>query len=115
MAQMHEVDFADAVGRKPIVLVFATPALCQSRVCGPVVDVAQQVDDGFGEEADFIHMEVYNDNDPGKGIRPQLRAYGLPTEPWTFLIDRNGIVRDRIEGAYGVSELEDAMRTILPG
>ena len=113
--QMHEVDFADAVGRKPIVLVFATPALCQSRVCGPVVDVAQQVDDGFGEEADFIHMEVYNDNDPGKGIRPQLRAYGLPTEPWTFLIDRNGIVRDRIEGAYGVSELEDAMRTILPG
>jgi len=113
--QMHEVDFAEAVGRKPIVLVFATPAFCQSRICGPVVDVAQQVDDSYGDEADFIHMEIYNDNDPGKGVLPQLRAYGLPTEPWTFLIDRDGIVRDRIEGAYGVSELEDAMRTILPG
>src|SRR4051794_36884585 len=102
--QMHSVDFADAVGKKPIVLVFATPALCQSRVCGPVVDVAQQVADRFGGQADFIHMEVYEENNPNKGIRPQLRAYGLPSEPWTFLIDRNGVVRDRIEGAYGVEE-----------
>jgi hypothetical protein len=113
--QMHAVDFADAVGKKPVVLVFATPALCQSRVCGPVVDVVQQVADQHRGEADFIHMEVYNDNDPNKGIRPQLRAYGLESEPWTFLIDRDGVVRDRIEGAYGVSELEQAMKKILPG
>jgi nitrous oxide reductase accessory protein NosL len=113
--QMHAVDFADAVGRKPIVLVFATPALCQSRVCGPVVDVAQQVADAYGDEADFIHMEIWNDNDISKGPRPQVQAYNLETEPWTFLIDRNGIVRDRIEGAFGVSELEEAMRTIVPG
>ncbi len=111
--QMHAVDFADAVGKKPVVLVFATPALCQSRVCGPVVDIAQQVADEYGDRVDFIHMEVYNDNDPGKGIRPQLLAYGLPTEPWTFLIDRDGVVRDRIEGAYGVAELEAATRKIL--
>jgi hypothetical protein len=113
--QMHQVDFADVVGKEPIVLVFATPALCQSRVCGPVVDVAQQVADSYEGEADFIHMEVYNDNEIAKGIRPQLRAYHLPTEPWTFLIDRHGVIRDRIEGAYGVSELEQAMQTIVPG
>jgi hypothetical protein len=113
--QMHAVDFADVVGRKPVVLVFATPALCQSRVCGPVVDIAQQVADEYSGQADFIHMEVYNENDASKGIRPQLRAYGLPTEPWTFLIDRRGVVRDRIEGAYGVPELEEAMAKIVPG
>lgn len=113
--QMHKVDFAEVVGRQPIVLVFATPALCQSRVCGPVVDVAQQVADEYKGKADFIHMEVYNDNDPSKGIRPQLKTYDLPSEPWTFLVDRNGVVRDRIEGAYGVSELEQAMQTIVPG
>jgi hypothetical protein len=113
--QMHGVDFADVVGKKPVVLVFATPALCQSRVCGPVVDVAQQVADEYEGEADFIHMEVYKDNDLGKGIRPQLRTYHLPTEPWTFLIDRGGIVRDRFEGAYSVSELEEAMRSIVAG
>jgi hypothetical protein len=113
--QMHKVDFADVVGRKPIVLVFATPALCQSRVCGPVVDVAQQVADAYGDEADFIHMEIWKDNEISKGPRPQVQAYHLETEPWTFLINRNGIIRDRIEGAYGVSELEEAMRTIIPG
>lgn len=113
--QMHQVDFADAVGKKPIVLVFATPALCQTRVCGPVVDVAQQVADAYGDEADFIHMEIWNDNDLSKGPRPQVQAYNLETEPWTFLIDRNGIVRDRIEGAFGVSELEEAVRKIVPG
>jgi hypothetical protein len=112
---MHAVDFAEVVGKQPIVLVFATPALCQSRVCGPVVDVAQQVADEFKGKADFIHMEVYADNDPSKGLRPQLKAYGLPTEPWTFLIGRDGFIKDRIEGAYGVSELEDAMKTIVPG
>ncbi len=113
--QMHKVDFADVVGKEPIVLVFATPALCQSRVCGPVVDVAQQVADEYKGKAAFIHMEVYNDNDLSKGIRPQLRAFNLETEPWTFLVDRNGVIRDRIEGAYGVSELERAMGTIVPG
>jgi hypothetical protein len=113
--QMHAVDFADVVGKKPVVLVFATPALCQSRVCGPVVDEVQQVADKYGGEADFIHMEVYNDNDANKGVRSQLTAFGLETEPWTFLIDKNGIVRDRIEGAYGVSELEQALKKILPG
>lgn len=113
--QMHGVDFADVAGRKPVVLVFATPALCESRVCGPVVDVAQQVADEYQGEVDFIHMEVYNDNDRAKGVRSQLRAFGLETEPWTFLIDADGVIRDRIEGAYGVSELEKAMQTILPG
>lgn len=112
--QMHQVDYADIYGKQPIVLVFATPALCQSRVCGPVVDVAQQVADEYKGKADFIHMEVYNDNEISKGIRPQLEAFNLETEPWTFLIDRHGIIRDRIEGAYGVPELEQAMRTIAP-
>lgn len=113
--QMHAVDYASVIGNEPIVLVFATPALCQSRVCGPVVDVAQQVADAHKGDAEFIHMEVYEENDPNKGLRSQMLAYHLPTEPWTFLIDRNGIVRERFEGAFGVSELEDALRSIAAG
>lgn len=113
--QMHKVDFAEVLGKKPIVLVFATPALCQSRVCGPVVDVAQQVADKFEPRADFIHQEVYEDNEISKGLRPQLKAFHLPTEPWTYLIDKQGVIKDRLSGAYGVDELEEAMATILPG
>jgi len=113
--QMHKVNFAEVLGKKPIVLVFATPALCQSRVCGPVVDVAQQVADKFEPRADFIHQEVYNENEISKGLRPQLEAFHLPTEPWTYLINKQGVIADRLSGAYGVDELEEAMQSILPG
>ncbi len=113
--QMHKVNFAEVLGKKPIVLVFATPALCQSRVCGPVVDVAQQVADEYEPKADFIHQEVYVDNEIEKGIRPQLKAFGLPTEPWTYLIGKEGVIKDRLSGAYGVAELEEAMQSIVPG
>ena len=108
----NEADFADVLGQKPIVLLFATPQFCQSRVCGPVVDVAEQVKESYGDEVEFIHMEVFEDNDPSKGVRPQVKAFNLPSEPWLFVIDREGVVRTAIEGAFGVSELEDAVREV---
>ena len=91
-------------------LLFATPQFCQSRVCGPVVDVAEQVKQEYGDEAAFIHMEIYNDNDPGKGVRPQVRAFHLPSEPWLFAIDREGVVSSAIEGAFGAEALTDAVK-----
>lgn len=109
---MHEHDLADVLGERPVVLLFATPALCQSRVCGPVVDVAEQVKRDYGDEVAFIHMEIYRDNDPSKPVRPQVAAYGLQTEPWVFVIDRNGIVDSRIEGAFSVPELTDAVERV---
>jgi hypothetical protein len=110
---MHDTDLADVLGKKPVVLLFATPALCQSRVCGPVVDVEEQVKSEFSDsDVAFIHMEVYSGNDPNKGYRPQLKAYGLKTEPWLFVIDKDGRISTRIEGAFGVSELEDAVHKV---
>jgi hypothetical protein len=106
---MHESDFQDVVGKKPVVLLFATPAFCQSRVCGPVVDAAEQVKDEVGDGVEFIFMEIYEDNDPGKGFRPQVEAFGLPTEPWVFLIGRDGRIEERIEGAFGVEDLRAAV------
>ncbi len=91
----NRVDYADALGKEPIFLLFATPQFCQSRVCGPVVDVAEQVKEQYGDKAAFIHMEIYKDNDPSKGVRPQVRAFHLPSEPWLFAIDRKGVIRRR--------------------
>lgn len=104
-SSMHDVSLDQVLGKKPVVLVFATPALCQSKVCGPTVDVAEQVKAEVGDGVAFIHNEVFNDNDPNKGIRPQLTEFGLQSEPWIFLIDRDGKVAKRIEGAIGVGEL----------
>ncbi len=109
---MHRVDFADSLGRQPIVLLFATPALCQSRVCGPVVDIADEVEHETAGRVAFIHQEVYRGNNPTNGVRPQLRAFGLRTEPWLFVLDRRGIVRTRIEGAFDAAELERAVRRV---
>jgi hypothetical protein len=106
---MHDTDLADVLGKQPVVLLFATPALCQSRVCGPVVDVAEQVKAEHPDDVAFIHMEIYNDNDPNRGLRPQVSAYHLQTEPWLFVIDRNGRIDTRIEGAFSVDELEQAV------
>ena len=110
---MHDVNFADVLGRKPVVLVFATPALCKSRVCGPVVDEAEQLKSQYGDKAAFIHMEIYNDNDLAKGYRPQVRAWKLPSEPWTFMIDRQGNVVESFEGAASVAEFQRAIEKAI--
>jgi hypothetical protein len=109
---MHQVDFADVLGKQPIVLLYATPALCQSRVCGPVVDVTEEVEHEAGDGVDFIHMEVYNNNNASDGLRPQMVDFHLHTEPWLFVIDRRGIVRSRIQGAFSAAELENAVRQV---
>jgi hypothetical protein len=108
----NQVDFADVVGKEPVVLLFATPQFCESRVCGPVVDVAEQVKETYGDQAAFIHMEIFNDNEPSKDVRPQVREYGLPTEPWLFVIDRQGVVRTALEGAFGVDQLTESVREV---
>jgi hypothetical protein len=101
----NRVDYAEVLGKEPIVLLFATPQFCQSRVCGPVVDVAEQLKQLYGDKAAFIHMEIYTDNDPSKPVRPQVKAFHLENEPWLFAIGRDGRIKDEIEGAFGVEEL----------
>ena len=113
---MHSEDLADVLGEKPVVLLFASPALCLSRVCGPVVDIAEQVKSQYGDKAAFIHMEIYEDNQynpKNPKFRPQVEAFGLPTEPWLFLIDEDGTVQERIEGAFSVTELESELEKLV--
>ena len=109
---MHSDDLADVLGKKPVVLLFATPALCQSRVCGPVTDIAEQVKQQYGDRIAFIHQEVYNNNSISDGPRPQMTAYGLRTEPWCFVIDRSGRVSTVLQGPFSVQELEAAVQKV---
>jgi len=110
--QLLKDDFADVLGKKPIVLTFATPQLCQSRVCGPVVDVVAEVQAKVGDKVSFIHQEIYTDNNPNKGLRPQLATYHLQTEPWTYVINKQGIIVERFEGAFSPGELERAVAKV---
>jgi hypothetical protein len=112
-SDMHEESFDQVVGKKPVVLLFATPQLCQSRVCGPVTDIALQMKAKYGDRMEFIHQEVYADNDPQKGLRPPLAQFNLRTEPWLFVVGRDGRITARLEGSFGLKAFEDAIQTAL--
>ena len=111
--QLHEKSFSDVVGKKPVALLFATPQFCESRVCGPVVDIALQLEQEYGDRVEFIHQEVFEDNDPNKGLRKPLREFGLPTEPWLFTIDAKGRVAARLEGSFGLNGFERALQAAI--
>src|SRR3712207_432446 len=95
-----QTDLADVLGRKPVVITFATPLLCASRVCGPVVDIVEEAKATAPGDVAFIHQEIYRDNQVNKGVQPPVAKWRLPSEPWTFVIDRDGKVAARFEGAF---------------
>jgi hypothetical protein len=106
---------ADSIAAQvPFVVTFSTPKFCASRVCGPVVDVVEEVAGRFeGDGVRFIHVEVYEDNDPAAGFNEWMREWKLPTEPWTFLVGADGTIVERFEGTVSVNELETAVREKL--
>jgi hypothetical protein len=109
--ELHEKDFADVLGKEPTVLMFVTPQLCQSRVCGPVADVGLQVKQD-NPDVVFIHQEVWEDNDIQKGLREPVAKFRLVTEPWVFLVGRDGRIVERFEGAVSVRELSAAVEKL---
>ncbi|CAN5152939.1 hypothetical protein BH20ACT13_BH20ACT13_10860 [soil metagenome] len=101
----------------PFVVTFSTPKFCSSRTCGPVVDVVEETARRFeGKGVRFIHVEVYEGNDPVQGFNQWIQEWGLETEPWTFVVGRNGRIVDRFEGAVSVRELEETVNGLVePG
>jgi hypothetical protein len=113
--RLYRLSVAQALRRHvPFVLAFATPKFCQSRTCGPVVDVVDAVAKKLASTpVRFIHVEIYTDNDPAKGFNRWVRQWNLPNEPFTFVVDRTGVVRAKLSGAFSVGELESTIRATV--
>lgn len=94
-----------------IALQFATPALCQSRLCGPVVQNLVAVHAPF-TDVTFIHAEIYTDLTGQQGSPPVL-AYHLQHEPLLFLAGRDGVVRERIDNGYDRAEATAALQRLV--
>ena len=112
---LYRTSVAQAIAaKKPFVVAFATPQFCQTRTCGPTVDVVSAVRKAQPAAGDvqFIHVEVYADNDPAKGVNRWVKQWRLPTEPFTFVVDRTGVIRTKLEGAYSVAELKRAVAAV---
>ena len=117
---LYQISVHDALtAGKPTVVVFATPAFCVSATCGPQVAVISQVKESFGDQANFIHVEVFKDphliqgNRPTTGFVPSVEEWGLPTEPWTFVMDKDGLVRAKFEQFTTAEEIASALKELL--
>ena len=112
---LHTLSIADALapGQKPLVVLFATPALCTSATCAPELEAVQQLHSMYAEQANFIHVEIYQYPFDGQHTARTVDEWSLPSDPWTFIVDRTGIVRDRFEGAAPTEELEPALKAVV--
>ncbi len=113
----YTTSFASAIkSGKPTVLVLATPALCQTRFCGPVYDVVSALQQKFGDTFNWVHVEVYtglpNPAANNWQTAPVMRAFGLTTEPWVYVIDAKGIIVYRVEGFVTGEELEPKLKAL---
>jgi hypothetical protein len=110
-----QVSVKDALARhRPFVVAFATPKFCESRTCGPAVDVVDSVRKQFaGRGIDFIHVEIYRDNNPALGSNQWVQEWRLPSEPFVFLVGRDGRIKAKFEGAFAADELAAAVRRFL--
>jgi hypothetical protein len=105
---------ASLAAHRPFVLTFASSQFCSSPTCAPMVDVVDALRRRFASSGvRFIHVEVFQDNDPHKGYNRWMRQWDLPSEPWTFLVGRDGRVKAKFEGAVSEAELAAAVRKTL--
>ncbi len=114
----YEMSLAKAITTgKPTVFLLATPAFCQSRLCGPVYDITGELQKRFGARVNFIHEEVYtglpNPAANNWQVAPAMPAFGLETEPWLYLIDRDGRVAYRVEGLFTAEEVAAHIQALL--
>lgn len=102
---------------RPTVVVFSTPAFCQTATCGPTLDIVKQTKPDF-PDVNFVHVEVYTDiNAPNFTPTPEFlhpalgpEYWNLPTEPWVFVVDESGIITARFEGALTPDDVANALR-----
>src|SRR6202030_4523265 len=114
---MHQLSIADAIQQhRPALVVFATPAFCVSRACGPEVKAVQSLEPTYRNRLAFIHVEIYTDFKPDPSKRHLAQAvidWRLQTETWIFLIDSKGIIASRFEGPTATDEIQTAIDQLL--
>jgi len=108
------VDASLAAGR-PVLIAISTPVYCVSLVCGPLTEYLVDVAGRFGDRADFVHIEVYEDGEarrlnPAAATWIQTESGG--NEPWVFLVDGTGTVIARWDNVIDPVELEAGLSAL---
>jgi hypothetical protein len=112
----HRHSIAEAIEEgKPTAILFATPGFCESMLCGPSLDVLKVLHERYGERVNLIHVEIYKDGRPNerREMVPSVAEWGLPSEPWLFVVGPDGRLADKLEGSITVEETTPALDRLL--
>lgn len=122
--EFYRVSLDEVIGSgTPVAVTFSTPAFCQTNACGPQLDVLSELQAEYSDRSHFVHVEIWDnprvmleEGELGLGVlSPVVGDWGLPTEPWTFLINGDGQVFARFEAFATRDELAGAMEAMLAG
>jgi hypothetical protein len=118
--ELYRVSIADAAASdKPFMVVFASPAFCTNAVCGPQVELASELREDYGEQLDFLHVDLYENPHEIQGdlsravLTPLLEEWRLSSQEWTFVVNGDGIVTHRFENFAPKDELIEAIEEVL--
>ena len=117
---VYELTIAEAIDEgRPLVIVFASPGFCTNALCGPQAELLSTLRERYGERANFIHVDLYENpqelrSDFDRAVRtPLLAEWGLETDEWTFIVNADGTVAARFEAFVTEAELEQALIAVL--
>jgi hypothetical protein len=123
--ELHRWTIAKAIAqRRPALVLFGTPAYCESQFCGPEVTELQKLAAEHPDRAVYIHIEIWKDFN----AQPQVVNRGaadwllrnLPdgspemTEPWLYLIGSDGVIADRWGPLFDSAEVAAALEALPP-
>jgi hypothetical protein len=110
---LYQLTVAEAIGSgKPTVVGFLTPGFCQTKWCAPVLESVEAIHGEVGDAANFIHVEVYDDFQALTVVK-EMAEWGLDTEPWVFVLDKDGRVAAKFSGPLSPRELKNALEPLL--
>ena len=117
---LYQATIADAIqSGRPTVVVMASPAFCTNAVCGPQVEVLRDLKNEFPNQANFIHVDYYDNPEEIQGdldravLSPVAREWNIPSTEWSFVIDSEGVITGRFEGFTPLEELRQALKRVL--
>ncbi len=119
----YQLSIDQALASKtPFVLALATPAFCKSAECGPTLDHLKQI--VAQHPIAVINVEPYVLQYANGRLQPVLKdgdfipvettlRYGIPSEPWIFVVDGNGKVVGSFEAVVADDEVAAAIATAV--
>ena len=117
---MHDLKIKDSIAKgRPLVIVFSTPAYCASRFCGPVNDEVEEMQKTYKGSVDFVHVEIWRDFEKHE-FNPTVREWllqkdGSLTEPWVYIVGKDGVIYDRFEGPSARNIMEASVKAVSEG